>query len=45
MNRRTTYRPPAARRLAYREHIAAALGCTIGMLAVALLVIAIEVTR
>ena len=45
MNRRTTYRPLTARRLAYREHVAAALGASIGMLAATLTVIALVVTQ
>lgn len=43
MNRRATYLPRQARRAAYREHVAAALGFSAGMLATVLLVIAVLV--
>lgn len=46
MNRRSTYQPQRrAPRITYGEHIAAALGVSIGMLAITLLVVALEVTR
>lgn len=43
MNRRTTYRRPT--RITYREHVAAALGCTIGMLATSLFVLGLVIGR
>ena len=46
MNRRATYQPlRRARRATYREHFAAALGFSAGMLATTLLIIALVVTQ
>lgn len=43
MNRRTTYRRPSL--ITYREHVAAALGCTVGMLAMALFALGLVIGR